>query len=367
MKIVRVTATIIDHPVIEDRVVVSMAGKHQQSRFVVVMVEDRDGRRGFGESATTSLWSGESAETAKFLVDRLFAPALVGIEIEHPSEALELIEPLAWANPFTKAGLDTALWDLFAKQKEVPAWTLFSKREPVSILPTRVSIGAYPLEKTVQLASEFWRSGIRTLKFKVGLPGVDDAARLKAVREILGGAPRFTVDYNGAFLDADAALRHIDTLLPYGVEYVEQPTHRERISLMAAVRKQSPLPVLADESIFSKADLEEAISLEALDMLSLYPGKNGGVTRTLEMAEIARENGIKCAIGSNLETDLGLAASALIAASLDAFPVAEVSSDFASSLFYAGSSITSPLLLQDGALRLPGGVGFGVTPIGVCL
>ncbi len=362
LKIKRIHTCIASHPLRPERVVVSAAGRHDDSTFLTVAAEDGDGRRGYGEAATTLLWSGESAPNAKWLIDSVLAPRLVGSSFDHPRQALAVMDNAVVGNPFTKSAIDTALWDLWGKQQGVPSAKLFGDRAPLRSIPTRVSLGAYPLEKTLALAREFWAAGVRTLKFKTGLPDVDDPSRLRAVRDELGDEPVFTVDYNGAFQDVTAAVKHIESLLPMNIALVEQPTHRDRIHLMAEVRKRVNVPILADESIFTPEHLAEALDLDAFDYLSVYPGKNGGFTRSVEMAGAAAQAGKPCTIGNNGETDLGHAALAALASALEAFPVHKLASDLAGPLYYIRSSVTAPLRLEHGELVLPVGPGFGVTP-----
>lgn len=359
----RIETRIVTHPLRTGRVILSHAGAHACSRFLVAIVEGGNEARGFGEAATTPNWSGETAETAQWIVDKLFAPRLVGNTFDHPREAFAIMDSAIVGNPFAKGALDTAMWDLWARTEGVPATRLFADRDPVPWLPTRASVGAYPVEKTVQLAREFWQLGVKVLKFKIGAFGLDDAARLRAVREELSNAPVFTVDANGAYKTADQAVVAIEALLPFGLALVEQPTPRGRMRLMAEVRRRIPVPILADESVFSPFDLAEALDCDAFDILSVYPGKNGGFTCALGLAKTAREAGKRCAIGSNLETDLGQAAMACLAAGLSAFPVEEIPGDLAANLFYENSSVKQPLALQDGRLRVPEGLGFGVEPV----
>src|SRR5262245_52996342 len=94
------------YPVRADRVVVSAAGTHDKSEFLTVTVENGDGLRGFGEAATTLLWSGESAQGAKWLVDSVFAPRLIGATLDHPREALAVMDAAAVGNSFAKSALD---------------------------------------------------------------------------------------------------------------------------------------------------------------------------------------------------------------------------------------------------------------------
>jgi muconate cycloisomerase len=358
----KIDARIIEHPVRQDGAILSSLGRHEASRYVTVTITGDDGTRGFGEAATAPVWSGETAETAKWLIDHHLGPMLSGRTFGEPAEALELMDRGLHGNPFTKAAVDIALWDLWGRSRDVSVASLIADREPVAWIPTRVSIGCYPPEETVRLADEFWGRGVRTLKFKTGVPGIDDVARLRAVRERLGSAPIFTIDANGAYATADEAVAAIEALLPFDLALAEQPTPRDRISLLAEVRRRVPVPILADEAIFTPGHLEEALDLDAFDILSIYPGKNGGFSHSLAMARTAQQAGKLCTIGSNLETDLGQAAMVCIASSLSAFPVERYACDLMAALFYESSCVTPPIAYRDGRVQLPTGPGCGVVP-----
>jgi muconate cycloisomerase len=362
LRLHKIEARIIDHPVRQDGAIVSSLGRHEASHYVTVAITGDDGIRGFGEAATAPVWSGETAETSKWMIDHYLGPLLVGRMFDEPAEALEVMDRRLHGNPFTKAAVDIALWDLWGRSRGVSVASLIADREPVEWIPTRVSIGCYPPEETARLAVEFWERGVRTLKFKTGVPGIDDVARLKAVRDRLGAEPVFTIDANGAYLTADEAVAAIEALLPFNLALAEQPTPRDRIGLLAQVRRRVPVPILADEAIFTPGELEEAIDLDAFDILSIYPGKNGGFTHSLAMARRAHRAGKPCAIGSNLETDLGQAAMICLASSLAAFPVERYACDLMGALFYEASGVTPPIVYRDGRVQAPTGPGFGVVP-----
>jgi L-alanine-DL-glutamate epimerase-like enolase superfamily enzyme len=358
----KIEAQIVDHPVRQDGAILSSLGRHEASRYVTVTITGDDGKRGFGEATTAPVWSGETAETSKWLLDNHLGPRLTGRTIGHPAEAVDLMDRSLHGNPFTKAAVDIALWDLWGRSRGVSVASLIADREPVEWIPTRVSIGCYPPEETVRLAVEFWERGVRTLKFKTGVPGIDDVARLKAVRDRLGPGPIFTIDANGAYATADEAVAAIEALLPFDLALAEQPTPRDRIGLLAQVKRRVPVPILADEAIFTPGHLDEALDLDAFDILSIYPGKNGGFSHSLAMARKAMAAGKSCAIGSNLETDLGQAAMVCLASSLSAFPVDRLACDLMGALFYETSSVTPPIVFRDGRVKAPNGPGFGVEP-----
>ena len=358
----RIEARIVDHAVRQNGAIVSSLGRHVSSRYLTVTVWGDDGVCGYGEGTTAPIWSGESAETAQWMIERFASPLIVGPTFDHPSEAVAIMDRHLHANSFGKAAIDIALWDLWARRQERSVCELIADREPISSIPTRVSIGCYPPEETVRLAVEFWEVGIRTLKFKTGVPGIDDVARLRAVRERLGDEPIFTIDANGAHASADEAVRAIESLEPFNLALVEQPTRRDRLAALAEVRRRTNPPIMADESVFTPEDLDEALELDAFDVLSVYPGKNGGFTHSLAMAQKGQAAGKLCAIGSNLETDLGQAAHVCLAASLSAFPVDRFACDLMGSLFYAESAVTPSIELVQGRVSRPVGIGFGVTP-----
>ena len=353
----------VRYPINEHRLVFSCAGRHNLSEYLVVVAEDSSGARGYGEAATVTVWSGETAQTGKSLLEAVLAPALVGPAFDHPSEMCDVMDQVLVGNSFLKGAVDTAAWDLWARQQQRSVSSLIADRNPVAHIPIRASIAAHGVEKTVALAREFWELGIRTLKFKTGLDTEDDCRRLEAVRNALGDEPRLTVDYNNGLSTLTEAVSAIESLLPYRLVLVEQPTPRDRLFLMARVRKEVAVPILADEAIFNKRQLEEAIELEALDMLSIYPGKNGGFTRSLEMSRMAQQAGIPCVIGSNQESDLGQAAMGCLAASLSAFPVDQHPCDLGAMMYYLDAETTLKRPLDRGRYCvIDADAGFGVTP-----
>lgn len=353
----------VTYPINEHRMVFSCAGRHSLSEYLVVVAEDASGARGYGEAATVPIWSGETARAGASLLEAVFTPALVGRTFDHPSEVCDLLDHLLIGNSFLKGAVDTAVWDLWARQQARTVSSLIADRDPVAFIPIRASIAAHGVADTVALAREFWDLGIKTLKFKTGLDVGDDCRRLEAVRNALGEEPRLTVDYNNGLSTLSEAVSAIESLLPYRLVLVEQPTPRDRLSLMAQVRRQVDVPILADEAIFNRRQLQEAIELEALDMLSIYPGKNGGFTRSLEMSRMAQQAGIPCVIGSNQESDLGQAAMGCLAASLTAFPVDQHPCDLGAVLYYLDAEITPRRPLDNGRYCvIDADAGFGMTP-----
>ncbi|MCS7240406.1 MAG: dipeptide epimerase, partial [Candidatus Bipolaricaulota bacterium] len=130
-----------------------------------------------------------------------------------------------------------------------------------------------------------------------------DVARVRAVREAIGEGVRMWIDANQGWTRAQAVWA-LARLSEYGVEFVEQPVPAEDLEGMAWVRKRSPIPVMADESVHSPADALRAIRLGACDYVNIKLMKAGGLLRAKEIAAICKHAGLPNMIGGMVESNL---------------------------------------------------------------
>lgn len=188
--------------------------------------------------------------------------------------------------------------------------------------------------------------GCRTVKVKVAERGqtlADDLARVRAVREALGGDGRIRVDANGGW-SVDEAAAAVAALAPFGLDYFEQPC--------AAVAELSELRgllagsvrIAADESVRKAEDPLAVARSGAADLLVIKAQPLGGIPRTLEIVDQA---GLPVVVSSALDTSIGISMGLHLAAALP-----EGSLDGACGLgtaaLLAGDITADPLLPVDG-------------------
>jgi muconate cycloisomerase len=130
---------------------------------------------------------------------------------------------------------------------------------------------------------------------------------------------------------------------------------------MAEVRRHSPIPIMADESVFTAQDVLAVIQHRAADVISLYPGKHGGMRETLNLARMAEAAGIVCTIGSNLEREVATAAMAHVAVSSPNIVCERFPGDLIGPLYFEKPLTTPPLRYNADRLFVPEGPGLGVT------
>ena len=155
-------------------------------------------------------------------------------------------------------------------------------------------IGTTSVSTARRLALLMRLAGLRDVKVKVGFPG--DLATVTAVRKALGPRVNLRVDANGAWT-SDQAIEMIHSLTALGVTSVEQPVARDDLDGLAAVQAVVSIPLVADESACTVADVERLASRHACRMINVRVGKCGGLLGAHKVAQAAERAGLDWHIG----------------------------------------------------------------------
>lgn len=333
-------------------------GEHVDSPYVIVRVHTDDGLIGLGEATLAPRWSGETSESCLAAINQLIAPALVGEDPLNINIAVQKMDQVIKLNPFTKAAIEMALWDLAGKAAGHPVYQLLGGKVRNSI-PVKTVIGAFSPKKVVELTQYFLDQGFTSLKVKVGLDLESDLERLDTVRKTIGPTMSMGVDANCGwdFSTACAALSRMDH---FQLSFCEQPIQIGQHDAWTELRKFTTIPLMADESVFSVADAWEICRQRSADILSIYPGKNGGISRTVAICHLAEAAGLTCSIGSNLELGIGSAAMLHVAAAMKVIDSERFPADCLGPLFHEADLIQQPLSLGPVTAALPTTPGLGV-------
>jgi L-Ala-D/L-Glu epimerase len=311
---------------------------------VWIRVVDEDGAEGWGEAAP-SRYYGESPQTVVAALER-FAPLLEQAD----AWSLEAIEremhKLLGRNGSAKSAVSAALHDLAAKRLGVPLhrmWGLDPAEAPPSSFTIGITADRDELVRRIEEAAQY-----PILKVKLGSDR--DAEIIRAVRM---AAPNKTlrVDANAAWT-AKHALRMVELLLDYDVEFVEQPLPPEDVEGLRFVRDRSPLPIIADESCIVASDVPKLAGV--VDGVNLKLSKCGGLREALKIIAAARAHGLLVMCGCMIESSLGLAPAAHFAPLLDY-------ADLDGAALLAEDPFDG-LSIDGGDIRLSDRPGLGVAP-----
>ena len=358
MKITRVETIPVNVPLKSGLTTKTAHGEHVTSPYVIVRVHTDEGVVGLGEATLAPRWSGETSPGCVAAIQGLIAPALLGEDPTAITRRRQKLDGVVKRNPFTKAAVEMALWDLTGKARGASVAELLGGRLR-DRLPLKMVVGAFPVPTAVSLAQSFLDQGVRHLKVKVGLDPEADVERVHAVRECAGPGVSLGLDANQGW-GLPVAKRMLAALADCDLSFIEQPIAANDLAGLAELRALTHVPMMADESVFTLTDAWRLTHPRAVDILSVYPGKHGGIAATAEIANLASAAGIACSIGSNLELGVGTAAMLHVAAALPAIDSVRYPGDFIGPLYHETGLLKSPLSLGPVEAVVPTGPGLGV-------
>jgi muconate cycloisomerase len=326
---------------------------------LLVRVETDEGIAGDGEATTMPRWSGETCWTAKSIVDHVLAPELIGSDPADIAAIDRVMDANCSRNWFAKAAIEMACWDIKGKAAQKPVYELLGGPRRSRTIPARFSMAAYDPKTAGAKAVERVAWGFTTIKIKVGTDPVADVARVRAVREAVGPAIGIVIDANCGW-DADTAIRCCRELKGCNLALVEQPTPDGDYHAMARVRRAIDVPVMADDMCFDLVHAQELLRNEACDVISVYPGKNGGIRKSAEIVQFAAEHGVACTIGSNLEWDVSTAAMGHLVVALENMNVEQFPGDILGPWYHEQRVVLEPLKIDRATCTVPDRPGLGV-------
>lgn len=339
--------------------VVSTLATLTQRTALLLRLEDSEGAFGWGEVYATLPSYG--AEHRAQTVHKLLASLLLGQTIHQPAECwLRLTQKThamaiqtGESGPISAAiaGLDCALWDLFARRAAVPLCTLLGGT-PQS-LPAYAS-GLNPADGP-QVVQACRAQGFRAFKQKIGFGDKVDLGNLARIRADMAAHESLMVDVNQGWTLAQA-LCMAPQLAPFVLAWVEEPLLADRPAHEWQQCAQAFSSVLAGgENLRAEGFAEQA---EWLGVVQPDVGKWGGISAAWAVAQAALARG-KRYCPHWLGSGLGLMASAHLLAAVggDGWLEMDVNEN------PLREALCQPWpALMEGALVLTQGVGLGVEP-----
>ena len=218
---------------------------------VIVEVYTDTGAVGYGEAPPTGAITGDTTGAILGALQDHIIKTVVGRDVDEFEDLMQALNKCIVGNTSAKAAMDMALWDLYGQLYRIPVYKLMggSRKEII----TDITISVNDPEEMARDAVDAVRRGYDTLKIKVGAHPELDVARLTAVRQAIGNDTRIRIDANQGW-EPKQAVRLLNQMQEKGldIEFVEQPVKAHDIDGLKYVTERSYVPVLADESVFSR-------------------------------------------------------------------------------------------------------------------
>ncbi len=290
-------------------------GSTSDARNVLITIMLEDGSTGYGECAPFTPSTGETQGTALSSAQGC-AELIKGRDAAHWRSLSRLIRGVYFSQGTAIAGIEMALLDALTRSYGIPLYVFLGGAS--TSVETDMSIPMVTPERGYDLAKETVARGIRSIKIKVGGDLRDDVARVEAVRE---GAPNvgLILDANQGYT-ANEALICLEALDNRDIRpmLMEQPVHKDDHEGLRYVTQHTTVPIAADESAYSAANVAHLIEMGAVNVVNIKLMKSGFV-EALDIAAVCRARHTELMIGAMMESRLAIAAAAHFVAGLGGF------------------------------------------------
>jgi len=322
-------------------------------RDVLLLHLTTDRGTGWGECVAMSepVYSAEFVNGAELVIAEHLWPALAagGDEIEAADVTRRLHQFVG--HPMSKAALEMVVLDAQLRAESTSLHAVFGGTR--DRIPSGVSVGIFDsIDELLAQVQGYVDDGYARIKLKIE-PGWD-LEPVRLVRELIGTEIGLQVDANTAYGRSD--IEYLCRLDEFDLLLIEQPLPEEDLLGHAQLAAASTTPVCLDESIVSLQTAADAIELGSAEVINIKPGRVGGYLEARRIHDLCLDRGIPVWCGGMIETGIGRAANAALAA-LPGFTLpGDIS---ASSRFYERDIVTDPIIVEDGHVAVPTTPGLG--------
>lgn len=277
-------------------------GTMDYAQNVFVKIHTDHGIYGVGECSAFPMIVGETQETCLAMA-KDFAKIWKGKNpLEIPDRMADL---LAYTdhNATIKSAFDMALFDIASKHANLPLYQFLGGHQ--KNIETDMTIGIDTPEGMAATALKHQNNGCRIIKIKLGKKVEEDIERVRKIRAAVGPEMTLRLDANQGW-SFDDALFALGELEKENIEFCEQPMRTWFDDRLPELALNSPIKIMADESCYNHHDARKLLNSGSCEYLNIKFAKSGGILEAQKIHEVALQKGVKCMIGSMLETRIAL-------------------------------------------------------------
>lgn len=279
-------------------------GTMEFAQNLFIRVHTNEGIIGVGECSAFPMIAGETQATC-FEMAKDFASLWKNKPAMDIEERLNELDLFTAGNYTAKSAFDLALYDIAAKAADQPLYQYLGGQK--RSIESDLTIGIDTAENMAAKAIEFKQKAVNIIKVKLGKAPADDIERIKQIRQAIGNDIKLRIDANQGW-SYDDAVTALTGLAKYNIEFCEQPMRKWNDELLPQLCLLSPIPIMADESVFTHHDAERIIRNKACAYINIKFAKSGGIHEAILINEVAEKNNIPCMMGGMLESRVALTA-----------------------------------------------------------
>lgn len=317
---------------------------------IIVEVIDTEGVKGYGEAVafSTPWYTEETVTTCLHMLTDVLIPLIKNADISHPEQVYPILEPIR-RNQMAKASIETAIWDLYAKQQGVSLASLLG--EGNGTIPAGAVVASASVTGAIGQIENFIELGYKRLKIKIN-PS-NDYEFVSEIRKHFPTLP-LMADANSAYTLKD--INRLKALDDFQLLMIEQPLADDDFLEHAKLQRVLKTPICLDESIHSISDVVQALELKSCRVINIKIGRVGGLKKAKEIYDLCLKNNIKVWVGGMIEFGVSKAHNIALAS----LPGFQIPGDISASSRYWEEDIILPeIQIENGYISVPTKPGIG--------
>ncbi len=333
---------------------------------IIIIVEGKSGYVGYGEvvAFTEPFYTTETLTSALQILKSQYIPKILKETINHPFDIHCFFD---LSSPMALAGLENALLDLYAKEREQNIIEMLFQEQLNEHIEVGIALGDMPIDALLNRVALHVEQGCKRIKFKI-FPS-ESFTSFKKLQKVRQAFPKLIMlaDANASFVFNSHKCDELELYNELNLACIEEgfyidnkPIHEyddKTFKMYNDKIKKLNFKLCHDESLLSVQDMMKAYENDILQMINIKIGRLGGLYYTSKIINFCREKNIPFFIGSMLESGI----SKILHVQLAALPWSCMAGDLSDSARYFEQDIIQPCIVsKHGKIAVPSGAGIGV-------
>ena len=288
------------------------------SRKSLIVELHSDGITGWGETSPfeAPFYSSETVNSVRVIIEGEMIPRVTGKTFENIEHIKTALGENVRGNPFARAAIETAYWDLIARKNGLPLKPVITKKlekygttaeylKSNNYLVSGVSVGIpedMDLRTLKKWVAEFVEDGYQRIKLKVSPEW--NVSAVKTAREVVGADMQMWVDGNASF-DIDEHLETLRSFDSFNLCFLEQPLNNDDLFFHGKLSKLVKTPICLDESMKSLMWARACVEGDISKIWNIKVHRMGGLLEAVKVYAYASIHGVKVWGGTMPESGIG--------------------------------------------------------------
>jgi len=293
---------------------VHAAAARAKTESVLVTVTNANGVKGLGEGCPRHYVTGETVDSIRSFIETHREQCMAFRSVQDLKQWIAEHTPLVDQNPAAWCAVETACLDLFGKEAGLPIEASLGLPSLGGRFQYSAVLGTDSLQSFEKQLQRYRSVGFTDFKIKVTGRLQDDCDKLTRLSSTEGSKLRVRLDANNLWDSAEGALAYLKQL-PGRITAIEEPLQIGDYNGCRLVARELKIPIILDES-FLRPDQFAVVRDDPPStwVINLRVSKMGGILRSLQVAQKAKELRIPIVVGAQVGETSVLTRAALTVA-----------------------------------------------------